>query len=224
MDEHIYRMRTIKALETLASPASDTPDPVPERLDRIKTLTQTARATWFGYLGALAFAGVTVLSVSDVDFFSADATTQLPVVNIAVPVTYFFWAGALLITIVYGYLHVFLEQIWHDLGALPAQYKSEPVATHVHPWLITELALNLRRFIRRRERTTPCSRATPLGILGIGVSFLLGWAAGPILVWYFWLRSMPAHDMWLTGAIGVMFWLTILAMCASLWSMFRNMA
>lgn len=224
MDDRTYKSRTVRALETLAHPPPAAADPVPERLERIKTLTQTARATWFGYLGALAFAGVTVLSVEDVDFFSAEATTQLPIVNIAVPINYFFWAGALLITIIYGYLHVFLEQIWHDLGQLPPQYKSVPVATHVHPWLITELAFNLRRIFRRQERDTPCARATLLGILGIGVSFLLGWAAGPIVIGYFWLRSMPAHDLTLTTAIGIMLWLSLLAMCASLWSMMRNMA
>lgn len=198
-------------------------DPVPAQLDRIRTLTQTARTVWFGYLGALAFTFITVIGVEDVDYFSADASTQLPLVGLSVPVTSFMWAGALLLTVTFGYLHVFLEQLWHDIGQLPARNaRDEPISADVHPWLITELALNLRMILRWKTEPKPCVQPSPLGILGIGVSAFLGWIAGPAVVFYFWFRSMPAHDLALTMIIGALFWLTLLTAVLSAGAMWRK--
>jgi hypothetical protein len=47
-------------------------------LERIRDLTTTARTTWLVLIGFLAFIGLTLLSVRDVDFFSVSATTDLP--------------------------------------------------------------------------------------------------------------------------------------------------
>ena len=62
------------------------PDPDTQRLDRIRALTSSARATWFAYLGTIAFVGVTLLDVEDADFFSADTGTQLPLIGVEVPI------------------------------------------------------------------------------------------------------------------------------------------
>ena len=188
----------------------------------IPQCAQTARTTWFGYLGALAFTFISVIRVQDVDYFSADATTQLPIVNLAVPVESFMWAGALLLTVVFGYLHVFLELIWYDLGKITSRYKGRPISGHVQPWLITELGLNIR-LIMRAGKEAPCHRPSILGLVGVGVSGFLGWIAAPLLVGFFWFRSMPAHDLQLTMLNGFLFWLTLLISVLSFFAMRRKM-
>ena len=62
-------------------------------IKRIDEIIKNARATWFLLLGALVFAGITLLGVKDVDFFAAQSETKLPLVGVSVPVEYFFWAG-----------------------------------------------------------------------------------------------------------------------------------
>lgn len=209
--DHYLRKTTLK------------PDPVPAQLDRIKTLTQTARTTWFGYLGALAFSFITLAGIGPADFFTSGASTQLPIVNIAVPVRTFMWAGALLVATVYIYMHVFLEQLWNDLGGIDATRGDDktPIAVFIHPWLITEFGLNVRKILRPKE--DPCVGNSWLGILGVVASALLGWLAGPALLCLFWIKSMPAREFSLTALIGIFFWATMLTMVLSLRSMWLKL-
>ncbi len=223
------RHRRIAAARRRAS-AADAPEvPAVDRLERVRTLTQTARATWFGFLGAAAFATVTLSSVRDIDFFSAASTTQLPIINIAVPVTGFFLGGAVLMTLAYAYLHVFLEKLWRALGRLPARQGDEPIAHAIHPWIVADFALAARRLIRAGERRDTAAGArvpislSPLGIAGALASFLLCWAAGPLLLAWFWLRSMPAHIAPMTVTLGILVAVTLSVMLASLSTLTHHM-
>ncbi len=171
------------------------PDP---RIARIDTITEAARATWFTYIAVLAFTAVTLFGVEDVDFFALDRATDLPLVGISVPVTYFFAAGSVIVTAVYVWLHVLLEALWTAIGAAPARVNGDPLAAHVRPWLVTEMALTIRRHLRRRTSETAAhtrsAQPTPLSLLGVLATALLLFAAAPLLLLGFWLRSMPAHD------------------------------
>ena len=68
-----------------ARPPPTEPDPK-VLLDHIAEVSRNASATWFGLLGLLAFVGITLLGHRDADFFARGAGTQLPLVNITVPV------------------------------------------------------------------------------------------------------------------------------------------
>ena len=213
------RHLAVRAARLRAIPPVKKPEDAPDGLERIKVLTQAARTTWFTYLGVLAFTGVTLLGVEDVDFFALDRSTDLPLIGISVPVTFFFGAGALITTIVFVYLHVFLEQLWYALGKAEARIKDEPLAAHVHPWLVSEMALNVRRWLRRKdeaERDAPCVETSPLGNLGVGASALLLYAAGPGVLGWLWYRSMPAHDAGMTAGIGVLLAIVLWSTWASL--------
>lgn len=79
------------------------PPPQPAYLDdettveRIQAITGNARTVWFTLIAFLAFIGLTLTSVRGLDSFSATATTQLPIVNIAIPTTTFFWSAGWLV-------------------------------------------------------------------------------------------------------------------------------
>ncbi len=191
-------------------------------LERIKALTQTARTTWFGYLGALAFAAVALLNVEDEDFFVLDAATQLPLINVSVPVEAFFATGAPLITLIYCYMHVFLMKLWTELGQAPAQIEGQPLAEVIKPWLLSDFALQIRR-IRRAEHQAPPVDRTGLALLGGFVSFLLAGVGGPLILFGFWYVSMPAHIFWLTAWTGVLFAITLWFFGASLSAMLRRL-
>lgn len=172
-------------------------------LARIATLTSAARATWFTYLGIVAFSGVTLLGVSDADFFQADRNIDLPIVGVSVPVTLFLLFGALLVTVIYGYLHVFLEQLWQALARAPARVGGVALAAAISPWLVSEFALHVRRRLRPDE-DPPAVEPSALGWTGVLGSVALLYFAGPIVLAGLWIRSQPAHIAWLTVAIGLM--------------------
>lgn len=126
-------------------------------IKRIDEIIRNARTTWFLLLGVLVFAGITLLGVKDIDFFSAQSETKLPLVGVSVPVEYFFWAGAALVTALYVYFHLYLELLWAALGRAPARIDGEPLSERISPWLVVEWALRYRDWLnahrqRRQER------------------------------------------------------------------------
>jgi hypothetical protein len=172
-------------------------------LERIEALTTTARTTWLVLLGFLAYIGLTLLSVHDVDFFSVTATTDLPIVNIAIPTTTFFWTAALLAAILHTYFQVFLLKLWDALAEAPPVIDKLKLGDRVLPWLVNDWAL-------RRRPDRPVTKR-PLDALGRTVTGLLVWAATPVVLIGFWLRSLPAHDARLSLFIAVACWFSLYA-------------
>ena len=138
-----------------------------DTIKRIDELIKNARTTWFALLGALVFAAITLAGVKDVAFFVSDVETKLPLVGFSVPIVSFFWAGGLLTAALYIYFHLYLEQLWQELGDAPARIGADPeanppdpgrpLADCIHPWLVSDTALRVRDWMRAGPEDNPGS-------------------------------------------------------------------
>ncbi|MDF0601488.1 hypothetical protein P1J78_12155 [Psychromarinibacter sp. C21-152] len=158
-------------------------------IDRVETLTKTARASWYTMLGYLAFVSVTLLGVEDADFFIAERQTELPLIGVSIPTFRFFWVAPVLGATLYVYFHLQLLKLFDTLGDGPTEIDSGPVSERIAPWLVTDLALN-----NRKKALQP----RPLSGLSLGVTLLLSHLGMPIVLGFMWWVSMPAHNEWLT--------------------------
>jgi uncharacterized protein YjbI with pentapeptide repeats len=211
-----------------ASPEGPTPFDA-AGLERVKDIIRSARTTWFAMLGALAFASVTLAGVSDVGFFVSAVQTKLPLVDFTVPVSSFFWVGSLLVAAMYAYFHLYLELLWQALGDAPSRENSDPkandlaarngvlLADRIEPWIVADTALSARDWLRKAEGLEKSSRTRALPWISGLTAFGLVWLFGPLVIAWFWWRSMPAHDPWLTGFVGL-----VLASC--LWVSLKSAA
>lgn len=177
------------------------------RLEHIKEISQNARANWFGLLALLAFVGVALLGHEDADFFARGVQTTLPVVGIDVPTRSFFLAAGLLIAALYIYLHLYLLGLWYALAEIRQDEGAPPLSDTVYPGLFAQSALWWRNRSRHRRRHQEAPSAAPriFGWLSVAISVLFGWGFGLIVLAGLWWRSMPAHEPWLTLAIGAAF-------------------
>ena len=192
-----------------ASPAAEEsqPDGNEAQIARVNEIIRNTRAIWFTLLGALVFAGITLLGVEDRDFFAVARETRLPLVGVSVPVEYFFGGGAVLICAFYVYLLITMETLWAELGRLPAQVDNAPVGHKLFPGLVSEWALRRRDRLAardagqaRRGTAAPLkAQYSPDRALGGSArtrcrcsSFWSGWFGLAVLV-LFWWKSMPAH-------------------------------
>jgi hypothetical protein len=116
-----------------------------EAVERVETVARNARTIWLGLLAYMAFVLVTLISVEDIDFFSAEASTDLPLIAIAIPTTTFFalapWIGWAL----YAYLMLYLVKLWGALAEAPARLDGRPLGDRLFPWLVVDWALRRRR-------------------------------------------------------------------------------
>lgn len=163
------------------SPTGASEWPADLALTRIEAISASARATWFALLGLLAFVGVTLMGVSDADF--------------------------------YAYFHFYLMKLWDALGRAPAKIGADPIGERIHPWLVSDAAL----LLRRREGAAP-KRA--LRWLSAIVSVALTWAFGWIVLGYALLQSLPARSEFLSliAAAAFLFsvWVGLSSMLAAL--------
>ena len=91
------------------------------QISRINDLVRTARTSWFGQLSYFAFIGVTILGVSDADFYFADQQTQLPLIGLGIPTYLFFSVAPILGAVLFAYFHQHLLKLWEALGEADAK-------------------------------------------------------------------------------------------------------
>ena len=172
------------------------------RLKQIEKIAQNARTTWFGLLALLVFVGVTLMGHKDSAFFAYGAATKLPIVGIEVPPTAFFIAAPILTASLYCYLHIYLLGLWDALADIEQEPDAPPLADRIWPMLFTLLALWYRSISRKDGSMPP----RVLGALTFGITYILGWGFGIVILIWLWWRSMPAHDPWITLLAGGCLW------------------
>ncbi|TVQ57354.1 MAG: pentapeptide repeat-containing protein, partial [Phycisphaerales bacterium] len=182
-------------------PPTSNPD---DQLKHIAEVTKHARTAWFVLLGFLAFAGVTLLSVKDADFFSYGASTDMPLLGISIPTTYFFSVAPVLIAAFCIHLHLYLLKLWKAVAALPKTIDGRPIDDCVPPWLVTDWALWMRGL--RND--------APLNAVSNIITFLLVWFGPLFVLTVFWWRVIPIRDKWLIFATGLFASVTIVIVIA----------
>ncbi|MDA7426561.1 pentapeptide repeat-containing protein [Thalassococcus lentus] len=170
-------------------------------VERVNEMTKTAKASWFGLLSYLAFVGVTLMGVRDEDFFLVEKETQLPLIGVSIPTLLFFYVAPILGMSLFAYLHLHLLKLWEALSDALQHPALSMLSEHVAPWLITDFALSLRPGALRKR---------PAIWLVQVVAILLAYLAAPVVLFFFWWRSMPKHDTLLTMIFcGVPLFLTL---------------
>ena len=185
--------------------------PTATLLKQVAELSKIAHALWLGLLALLTYCLVTLLTVEDKDFFAFSAKTTLPILNIQIGTTSFFFWAPFLIAASYIHLHLYLLRLWKYLKDLPPRLDiNSPIADHVYPWLITYAALIVRP--DGADNRFPFRSITRL------LSILFLWTAAPAVLLLFWWRSMPAHNEWLTLGIGLLLIATLCVAINSGWT------
>ena len=180
---------------------------VAARLGQIEKISLNARTAWFGLLALLVFIGVTLMGHRDSDFFAFGAETQLPLLNIAVPTEAFFIAAPVLAAALYIYLHIYLNGLWVALAKAPSVIEGDPLDERIYPSMLGTAAL----ILRRRLRAEPAPPVKSRGLAPLGISLLMTWLFGWVVLAAVWVRSWPYHEAWLSLWIAFWLWLALIA-------------
>ena len=175
--------------------------PQQDLIEKVNILTKTAKGSWLGLISYLAFAGVTLMGVRDEDFFLVEKETALPLIGVTIPTVLFFYVAPILGAALFAYFHLHLLKLWEALSDLIKSTDQRPISDDISPWLISDFALS---------HHPDALRQRPVMWLGWIVSLMLAFLATPIVLFFFWVRSMPAHELILTlGFCGTSLMLSI---------------
>lgn len=190
-----------------------------DQIARIDDLTRNARGTWFGLLGVLTFVGVTLLSIQPIDFYGVDRSTELPIVGIAILTKQFTIYAPIVTAIFFCYFHVQLIRLWDAIALADQPGDSDPLARHLSPWLIVDLALQLRNWRQGDNSTDP--RA--LDLVSAVLNILLAWVFGLFVGFANWWWPMVARDLDMSLIAAAAFLAMLLCAYASAWVLWHRM-
>ena len=137
---------------------------------------QQTRNVFFVHLTVCAYAGVTLLSVKDADFFISSAGIKLPVIDVQARPALFFASIPLLLVLIAGYLHIYLGQmhrIRRRIAALQTAGTGRTDPDILYPWIATLAA----------------QRGSYGWIVRGTYNFLIWWAT-PAILFAFWARLL----------------------------------
>jgi hypothetical protein len=157
---------------------------------RVDELTASARKSWIGLISYLAFVSVTLLGVRDADFFIPERQTELPLIGVSIPTALFFGVAPALGASLYIYFHLQLIRVWDAMAEALKAVPTDDLIKALSPWLVTEFALLRRSGAHTDDR--------PLRLTATTMARMSAFWAGPVILFFFWLRSLPAKDEWLT--------------------------
>ena len=165
-----------------------------DELDRINHLSNISRQHWLVLITFLGFITVTLFGVEDINFFVLSQKTELPLIGVSIPATYFFYFAPILAAILHCYLHVHLMKLWNVM-TIKWHNSSGNLGDKMPSWLVSDLVLWARTDIHKEP--------IPLQTLINSSSILMVFWSTPLILLFFWWRSMPAHDLMMTLSIAI---------------------
>jgi uncharacterized protein YjbI with pentapeptide repeats len=142
----------------------------------LEEASKNTRGIFYLYLGAVAYCLLTVMGTSDRQLLLGERT-QLPIVNVAVPLVGFFYFSPLLLMLVYAYFQMYLQRI----QGLKSQLRSTGSWQYrrIYPWMINIADDPEPGLVGRAQK--------------IVVALALWWSL-PLVMQVFYLWILKRHD------------------------------
>ena len=157
-------------------------------LAHVADLSKHVRTLFLMVVGACVFSWLTIATTTDVALILNSSSTPLPIIQTKVPIAGFYWAAPALLLILYLYMHLSLQNLWHELAGLPAIFPDgRSLAQRAFPWMLTNL---LHAYMPQLE-----SRRPAFAQLNVAIALLTGWLLVPFTLFLFWARYLPRHEM-----------------------------
>ena len=165
-------------------------------LHQVEVTAHIARPMFLLMLLGGLYSFATISATTDAALLANSAAALLPDVSVPIPTAGFYIAAPILLFFVYLYFHLYLEQLWHDIGNLPATFPDgSPLHRNVYPWLLLRL---LARFVSGRGAMFWREISVLRASINVVFIFLVWWLV-PFILLLFWGRFLPAHDWYGTG-------------------------
>ena len=159
--------------------------------DNIAQLTEISRnsqTTFLALIAACVYSYLTIATTTDAALLSNSNATPLPIIQVNVPIVWFYYFAPVILTVLFVYFHLYLERFWRGIARLPLRHPDgRGLDDYVYPWLIS--CAVIRGEIRELSASHRVSAR-----LEAWLSLLLGWGLVPIVLLFYWGRYATAHD------------------------------
>jgi uncharacterized protein YjbI with pentapeptide repeats len=165
-----------------------------EGLTRVEVTSQSLQQVLFSLLVACLYGWLTIAATTHAQLVTNAASTPLPIIGTQIPIAGFFVVAPFLLLCLYVYFHLYMQQLWELLAALPAVFPDgRPLDRKSYPRPLGGfMRLHCPRL--RARRTTAVQLQAALFVL-------LAWWAAPLTLAAFLWSYLPRHDWGWAAAI-----------------------
>lgn len=169
-------------------------DPTPalvmekEIIDHISEISKNSRTTFFALILACVYSYLAISTTSDAALLTNSGATPLPIIQVRVPIVWFYYFAPVILTVLFCYFHFYLEGIWRSIIRLPLYHLEDrrELDDYIYPWLISSTFI--------RGGNPRLARKRSLSRFEYTLSLLLAWWFIPIILGFYWARYLVAHE------------------------------
>jgi uncharacterized protein YjbI with pentapeptide repeats len=178
-----------------------------EGLERVTEASQSAKRLFQLMLLGCFYTWLIIATTKDVNLLTNSAFFPLPIISIAIQISWFYWAAPVFLLGFYVYFHIYLQRLWEELALQPAVFPDgKRLDEKTPPWILNGLV-----YLHFKRLRDDCPHL--LGLKNF-ISILLAWGIVPITIGLFWGRYLVRHD-WLMTTIH------IIVLSLSIWAGIR---
>jgi uncharacterized protein YjbI with pentapeptide repeats len=181
-------------------------------LETVEELSKNASTLFFSIIVTSAFILLTIARTEDTQLLTNAGSAKLPLLDIDIPLNWFYTIAPLILLCLYTYFHLYLLRLWETLATLPAIFPNgRRQDEQTYPWLLNDLISSYLPNLRhRRPRLYNLQRV---------MYIFLAWWLIPLLILPFWARYLTRH-YWPTTMLHV----TLLVLSIAIGQLFYRLA
>ncbi|WP_339729031.1 pentapeptide repeat-containing protein [uncultured Gimesia sp.] len=157
-----------------------------ESMADVSNHVKYSRTLFLTLIIACMYSWLTMWSASDANIITNNSGLTLPIVNVSLPVTAFFWVTPCIVLAVYAYFLLYFQQLLERLSLAPAVFPDgKTLDEQADPWIILS-------FIRRHLSSIDLNERDKYQYWLI--VFLVWWIV-PITLVGLWQRYLVTHNL-----------------------------
>ena len=174
-------------------------------LTALQAASKNSQTLFITMLGACIYSWLTIATTTDSALLINNVSSPLPLISTLIPIVTFYYFTPPILLCLHIYFLFNLQNVWTFLARLPAVFPDGiPLERKSSPWLLTDLVSFYFRHLG--------GHLTALSYIQRTLSVFLAWYLVPLTLLAFWLRYLPARDVF--GTI----WQTLIVALSILFS------
>ncbi len=158
-----------------------------DNVDQLSEISRNSQTTFIALILACVYSYLAIATTTDAALISNSSATPLPIIQVNVPIVWFYYFAPIILAVLYAYFHLYLERFWRCLSRLPLWHPDgRGLDDYIYPWLISST------FIRGGIPQLSSQRTSAR--MEAWLSLLLAWWLVPIVLLFYWARYLAAHD------------------------------
>ncbi len=154
----------------------------------VTEMWKNARLYFLMTLAASVYSWLTITTMTDASLIAKFASSPLPIIGIEIPTIVFYWVAPVLLLAFFVEFHRYTSRVYRGLAKLPAVFPDARRLDQVFaPWPLAGL-------IRSHAAWLPAESSFWSRLRSM-IEVMLGWWVVPGILYLFWVRFVPRHDV-----------------------------